>query len=146
VTAGYLNAKYKTFAQTDATVLVPFNLSGTTLTNAPTFQVSFDANLDQPITPDLRLVAHALVTHTTSILWANSGLPGFLPDATDPGYWLANARIGIRTKDDKYEIAAYADNAFNSAYTTFGSSAATTGTLVTMGNPRIVGVEGTVRF
>ena len=144
--AGYLNAKYKTFGNSDPTVLEPFNLNGTRLTNSPETQFSFNANFDQPITPGLRLVASTLVTHTSSFLWAQSGNPGVLPDATQDGYWLANARIGVRSADDKYGLAVYANNVFNNAYTTFGSSAATTGTLLNWGNPRIVGVELSARL
>jgi iron complex outermembrane receptor protein len=146
VTAGYLNAKYKTFGNTDPTVLFPFNYDGTRLTNAPETQYSFNANFDQPIAPNLRLVASTLVTHTSSFLWEQSGAPGVLPDAEQAGYWLVNARIGVRTQDDKYGIAAYANNLFNNAYTTYGSSAAATGTLLNWGNRRIIGVELTARY
>jgi hypothetical protein len=40
----------------------------------------------------------------------------------------------------------FANNLFDTGYTTYGSSAATTGTIVTLGTPRIVGVEGTAKF
>jgi iron complex outermembrane recepter protein len=146
LTAGYLNAKYKTFGNSDPTVLETFNLSGTRLTNAPEVQYSFNANFDQPIAPQLRLVSSALVTHTSGILWEQSGLPGVLPDATQDGYWLVNARLGVRSLNDKYGIAVYANNLFNGAYTTYGSSAATTGTLLAWGNPRVVGVEVSARL
>jgi iron complex outermembrane receptor protein len=146
LTAGYLNAKYKTFGNSDPTVLETFNLSGTRLTNAPETQYSFNANFDQPITQQLRLVASTLVTHTSSILWEQSGDPGVLPDSTQAGYWLVNARIGVRSADDKYGLAVYANNLFDNAYTTYGSSAAITGTLLNWGNPRIVGVEVTARL
>ena len=52
--AGYLNAKYKTFDNTDGSVLVPFDLSGTRMPNAPELQASVNANYDQPISASLR--------------------------------------------------------------------------------------------
>ncbi len=146
VSAGYLNAKYKNFENTDPTVLETFNLSGTRLSNAPEIQASVYGNYDQPITPSLRLVANVLVSYTSSILFANSGLPGILPDVTQSAYALTNARIGIRTTNDRYGVSVFANNLFNTGYTTYGSSAATTGNLVTLGNPRIAGVEGTFKF
>jgi iron complex outermembrane receptor protein len=146
LTAGYLNARYKKFGNSDPTVLATFNLDGTRLTNAPETQYSFNANFDQPITPQLRLVASTLITHTANFLWEQSGNPGVIPDVTQDAYWLVNARIGVRTQDDKLGLSVYANNLFNSAYTTYGSSAALTGDLLNWGNPRIVGVEITARL
>jgi iron complex outermembrane receptor protein len=146
VSAGYLNAKYKTFENTDPTVLETFNLSGTRLPNAPELQASIYGNYDQPITQSLRLVGNVLVSYTSFILWTDSGLPGVLPDVGQSAYTLVNARIGIRTTNDRYGVSVFGNNIFNTAYTTYGSSAATTGNLLTWGNPRIVGVEGTVKF
>jgi iron complex outermembrane receptor protein len=146
MTAGYLNAKYKTFANTDPSVLVPFDLSGTRMPNAPELQASVNGNYDQPISGSLRLVANVVVSYTSDILWANSGLPGVLPDATQSAYVITNVRIGIRTTNDRYGVAVFANNLTDTGYTTYGSSAATTGTIVTLGNPRIVGVEGTAKF
>ena len=146
VTAGYLNAKYKTFANTDPTVLETFNLSGTRLSNAPELQASVNGNYDQPISSSLRLVSTVVVSYTSDILWANSGLPGVLPDATQSAYVITNARIGVRTTNDRFGVSVFANNLFNTGYTTYGSSAATTGTIVTLGTPRIVGVEGTAKF
>jgi len=146
VSAGYLNAKYKTFENNDPTVLETFNLSGTRLPNAPQLQASVTGNYDQPITQSLRLVANVLVSYTSGILWTDSGLPGVLPNVGQSAYTLTNARIGIRTVNDRYGVSVFGNNIFNTAYTTYGSSAATTGNLLTWGNPRIVGVEGTVKF
>jgi iron complex outermembrane receptor protein len=146
LSAGYLNAKYKNFENTDPTVLETFNLSGTRMPNAPEVQASISGNYDQPITQSLRLVANVLVSYTSDILWIQSGLPGILPDATQSAYTLTNARIGIRTTNDRYGVSVFANNVFNTGYTTYGSSAAATGTIVTLGNPRIVGVEGTFKY
>lgn len=146
INAGYLNAKYKTFRLLASTVLDPFNLSGTRMTNSPEFQGSFTANLDTPINNDFRVVGNVLVQRTSSVLYQVSGLPGVLPDAIGPAYWLTNARIGLRTADDKYGVSIYANNLFNNAYVTFGNSNAGNSTQLNWGNPRIVGVELSAKF
>ena len=147
VSAGYLNAKYVNFelGVTNPQVLEPFNLSGTRMTNAPKFQLSLSANVDQPISSTLRVVGNVLVNRTSGVLWSQAGA-SYLPEASDPGYWLANARLGLRTTNNEYGIAVFADNVFNSRYTTYGSSAAATGTELNYGNRRIIGVEATAKF
>jgi iron complex outermembrane receptor protein len=143
--AGYLNAKYKTFVQTDATVLVPFDLSGATMPFAPKWQLSFTGDLDHPLNDQYRLVGNILVSHLSTTIFTQSGLPGILPDPIQPGYWLANLRLGVRTTDDKYGLAVFANNLFDRAYTTYGSSSAL-GNQLTWGNPRIVGAEVTAKW
>jgi iron complex outermembrane receptor protein len=142
----YLDAKYKTFAFTSP-VLEPFDLSGQTMLNAPTWQMSFTGNYDQPIGNGLRVVANGVVSHLSKVLYQPSAIPGVFPDAIGPGYWLMNMRVGLRSEDDKYGFAVFANNIFNRGYVTYGSSsAATGGSLLTWGNPRIVGGEFTAKF
>lgn len=143
--AGYLNAKYKDFRIQNNPVLEDFDLSGTRMINAPEWQLSFSADLDQPVSGKLRVVGNAVAAYTSKTIWQQSGLPGFLPDAVGSGYWLVNARAGIAS-DDGWEVAVYAKNLFNSAYTTFGGSTATYGNILIWGDPRIVGVEANFRF
>jgi hypothetical protein len=38
-----------------------------------------------------------------------------------------NLRVGLRTTDDKYVLAMFANNLFNRGYVTYGSSSASTG-------------------
>jgi iron complex outermembrane receptor protein len=144
--AGYLNAKYKTFSHVGDVILSAFDYSGTQMPNAPTFQGNATVNLDQPITDHLNLTGNVVVSRTSSILWQVSGNPGILPAAQWPGYWLTNARIGIKTSDSRYSLAVYANNLFNAAYTTYGNSNAGNSTLYTWGNPRIIGVELTMHM
>ncbi|MBV1691675.1 TonB-dependent receptor [Novosphingobium sp. G106] len=144
---GYLNAKYKTFRIAPGNpVIAPFDLSNTRMINSPEWQLSFGADLDQPINDSFKVVGNVLASYTDAIIWQQSGLPGVLPDSVGPSYWLVNARFGVRTADDRYELAVYAKNLFNSAYTTFGNSSSTYGNILAWGDPRIVGVEGTVKF
>lgn len=146
--AGYLNAKYKTFQiAANNPVLEPFDLSGQTMPNSPTTQVSFTGRLDQPLPGDrIRLVGNVVISHISSVIFSQSGLPGVLPDAVGPAYWLANLRAGIKTSDDKFEVALFINNVTNAAYYTYGSSAAATGTIVNWGNPRVIGGEVALHF
>jgi len=144
---GYLNAKYLSLRVAPGNpVLDPFDLSGTRMINAPEWQLSFNADLDQPIGGDLRLVGSTVVSHTSRVLWQQSGLQGVLADAEGDPYWLVNARLGVKTEDDKYELAIYAKNLFNSGYTTFGGSTASYGNILIWGDPRIIGVEAKFKF
>jgi iron complex outermembrane receptor protein len=146
VNAGYLNAKYKNFSRPADAILDAFDYSGTRMTNSPKLQASFSANLDQPVTSGLNLTANVLVNHTSAVLWQLSGLQGVLPPATDNGYWLTNARIGIKTSDDRFGLSLFANNLFNTPYTTFGNSNAGNATQMGWGNPRIIGVEATMHM
>jgi iron complex outermembrane recepter protein len=153
--AGYLNAKYKNFSHPGDEILDPFDLSGHVMTNSPEFQGSFNANLDQPINDRINLVANVLVSHTSSVFYQVSGNhcdPGeivgvtCLPDAIGEPYTLVNARLGFKTSDNRVGLALFANNLFNEAYVTFGNSNAGNTTQFTWGNPRIIGVEGTLHF
>jgi outer membrane receptor protein involved in Fe transport len=115
--------------------------------NSPTTQVSFTGRLDQPLTGDrFRLVGNVVISHISSVIFSQSGLPGVLPDAVGPAYWLANLRAGIKTADDKFEVALFINNVTNAAYYTYGSSAAATGTIANWGNPRVIGGEVALHF
>lgn len=153
--AGYLNAKYKDFKLPDTPVLTGFDLSGQQMINSPKFQTSFSANLDQPVTSGVNLIANGLVTHSSSVLWQVSGAPcgvggvsgvTCLPDSVGNAYWLVNARIGFKTSDDRFRLELFANNLFNQPYTTYGNSNAGNTTQFTWGNPRIVGVEATMHL
>lgn len=154
-TAGYLNAKYKNFSHPGDTILDPFNHSGEQMTNAPEFQGSINANLDQPLNDKLNLVGNFMLSRTSSVLYQVSGSPcgpggvvgvTCLPDAVGQPYWLANARLGIKTSDDKWTVAVFANNVFNAAYETFGNSNAGNSTQLTWGNPRVFGIEAIMHF
>ncbi len=144
---GYLNAEYtKLTIPVTNPVLSPLELSGTRMTNSPELQVSFRADLDQPLTEKINLVANTVAAYASETLWQASAIPGFLPDSFEPGYWLVNARLGVRSADHNWELAVYAKNLLNQGYSTFGNSAASFGTILLWGNPRIFGGEISFKF
>jgi outer membrane receptor protein involved in Fe transport len=91
-------------------------------------------------------VGNVLASHVSRVIYIQSGLPGVLPDAAQPGYWLANLRLGVRTSDDKWGFSFYADNIFNKAYFVYGSSSSSTGNQYNWGKPRVMGGEIDVKF
>ena len=76
--------------------------------------------------------------------WANPANGLF--DAVGKSYWLVNARLGVKSSDDGWELAVYAKNLFNQGYSTFGNSSKSYGNILLWGDPRIVGFEGTFKF
>jgi iron complex outermembrane receptor protein len=145
VTAGYLNARYKDFKLIGSIALEDFNRDGEQMQKAPKFQISFTGDIDQPINDAYRLIGSVLVSHTSQVIFQASPAIGVIPDAIGPGYWMTNARIGLRTTDDKYGLFVVADNLFNAKYTTFGQSGFT-GVTLGWGNPRIIRGELQVKF
>ena len=144
---GYLNARYKKGFGIPASnpVLEPIDLSNARMLNSPNWQLNFNADFDQPVSNRFRVVANALASYTSQTIWYFRGA-SYLPDAVGPSYWLINARVGLRTTNDNYELAVFAKNLFNRGYTTYGASSAASGTVLVWGEPRIVGVEGTLKF
>jgi len=111
----------------------------------PEWTLSLHADLDKSVSDDWRVVGNVLASYSDEVMWQQSGSP-VLPDAVGPSYWLVNARLGVKTQDDKYELAVYAKNLFNEGYTTFGHSAASYGNILSWGDPRIIGVEAIMNF
>jgi iron complex outermembrane receptor protein len=157
VNLNYQEGKYSNFT-VNPSVLVPENLSHTRLIELPKWQLSLDANYDQPINDRFNLVGTAIEAYTTRQLLTASGLPCgpntpilpgvgpyCVPPIYGPGYWLTNLRFGVKTNDDAYELVVFADNLFDAKYYTFGSSSSN-GNLVTWGSPRVVGAQFTVNF
>jgi len=142
---GYLNAKYKRLEIVNNPILEDFDASGRRMINSPEWQLSAHADLDQPVSDDWRAIGNVLVSYSDSVIWQQAGGPG-LTDSIGPSYVLVNARLGLRSSDDKFELAVYAKNLFNEGYTTFGNSAASYGNILAWGDPRIIGVEGVVKF
>jgi len=142
--AGYLNAKYKDFANTDGTVFNTFDFSGEKMLFSPEWQFGLTGNLDQPVSDTVDLIGSFLVSYTDDVKLTNSTQPG-IPDPVQKGYWLVNARIGAQFMDERFEIAAFAKNLFDKGYFTSGNVGAF-GPQFRWGDPQILGVEARVKF
>lgn len=140
----YLDAWYRSFSNSDGSVLNTFNFNGYHMINAPTWQMAFTAALDQPITGDLRLTGTWQTAYTDNVVTTYTVYPG-VPNAAIPQFWLTNVRVGVKTSDDRYQVSLYVNNAFDRAYYTFASISGLGGDAV-WGYPRIGGVEFQVKF
>jgi iron complex outermembrane receptor protein len=144
--AGYLNAQYQNFSIENNPVLADFNLSHTTMINAPKWQISGVASLDQPLNGEVHLIGTYLEAYTGAVNYGPSGNPGVLPVPEGWAYWLANLRFGLAAADDRWSVQFFANNLFNRSYITDGQSAAATGNQLIWGYPRIMGGEVTFKF
>jgi iron complex outermembrane receptor protein len=142
---GYLNAKYKDFSLSGSTVLSDFDLSGQQMAKSPKFQMSANADLNQPITDRLNLTGDILVAHTSSVIFVRTALPGVLPDAVAPAYWVVNVRAGVATADGRYALSIIADNLFDKVYFT-SANASAFNNIMNYGKRRIVRAELSARF
>src|SRR3546814_5365439 len=72
--------------------------------------------LDQPITDNLRLVSTVLGSYTGNMLFKYGAYPGVLDNPESDSYWLVNARVGVKTMDDRYGFFIIADNLLDKVY------------------------------
>jgi iron complex outermembrane receptor protein len=142
--AAYLEARYRSFSNSDGAVLSTFNFDGYRMINAPRWQMAFTAALDQPLTGNLNLTGTWQTAYTSDVVTEYTTYPG-IPNGAIPQYWLTNVRIGVKTSDDRYQFSIYANNVMDRAYYTFASISGLGGNAL-WGNPRIVGGEVQVKF
>ena len=146
INAGYLNAKYLNFSIVNNPVLADFNLDNSTMINSPKWQLGMTATLEEPLTDRLDLVANVLESYVGGVLYGPSGNPGVLPVPAGSPYWLTNLRVGVETADGRYALSLFANNLFDRAYITQGTSSGALGDQYVWGDPRVVGGEVTARF
>jgi iron complex outermembrane recepter protein len=144
VNAAYLASKYTSFENSDGAVLSTFNYSGQPLVDAPKWQLGFTEDLDQPLNDKYSLTGNVMTSYTSTVTTVYDSIPG-LPNGISPQYWLTNARIGVKTSDERYRVSLYAKNLFNRPYYTF-TAAGTFGVDSVWGDPRIFGGEVEVKF
>jgi iron complex outermembrane recepter protein len=142
--AAYLEARYRSFSNSDGSVLSTFNFDGYRMINSPRWQMAFTAALDQPLTGNLELTGTWQTAYTSDVITEYTVYPG-VPNGAIPQYWLTNVRVGVKTSDDRYQVSLYVNNAFDRAYYTFYSLSGLGGDSV-WGNPRIAGAEFQVKF
>src|SRR3546814_577989 len=118
ISGGYLNAKYKDFSLSGSEVLSDFDHGGQRMPRSPKWQYSINTNLDQPITDNLRLVSTVLGSYTGNMLFKYGAYPGVLDNPESDSYWLVNARVGVKTMDDRYGFFIIAENPLDTVYRT----------------------------
>jgi iron complex outermembrane receptor protein len=125
--AAYTDAEYKEYpnaqvAPENRNVSQVQDLSGVQLANAPKFVYHLSADLTQPvtlITPYDEVYFRFDFNHRSSNDTSSSNSIYTLI----PGYGLANARIGVRFDDGRFDLSAWATNLFDvEYYTALGAS------------------------
>jgi len=146
INVAYLNAKYVDYViPPDNPIFAPVDRDGQQMINSPMLQGTATANLNLPITSRFNLVGSLLESFMDKIIYQYTAVPGVLPDAIQPAYWITNLRIGVRTSDAKYGFSVYGNNIFDRGYYTSGQTSAT-GNFFQWGNPRVIGGEFTAKF
>jgi len=148
--AAYNDAVYKDYrnaqvAPENRNVTQVQDLSGVQLANAPKFIYNVSADLVQPVrlvTDSDELYVRLDYNHRSSN--DTSGSNSIYTRIA--GYGVANARIGLRFADERYDVALWATNLFDKKY--FESLAASNQGLITgaIGNPQSFGATARVRF
>jgi outer membrane receptor protein involved in Fe transport len=111
---------------------------------SPRYQLDLNANLDQPINDELRVVGSVLASYTSRTTAALSTTPG-VADVKFPSYWLTNLRLGVKTADDRYGVFLVVTNLFNKSYYSFGA-ASNFGDSQVWGDRRIISGEVQIKF
>ena len=107
VNTGFILAKAtypKNFLGTDNT-----NIGGTQLAYAPKYKFTFSGEYEHPVSDGLKaFIAGDTVWKSRVRYEANSR-----SETTFRPHWLAGGRVGLRTEDDRYQLAVFARNLFN---------------------------------
>ena len=107
VNTGFIFAKAtypKGFLGTDAT-----DIGGTQLAYAPKYKFTFSGEYEHEVTSGFKgFIAADAVWKSRIRYEANSR-----PETTFHAHWTAGGRVGVRTSDDRFQLAVFARNLFN---------------------------------
>jgi iron complex outermembrane receptor protein len=107
------------------------------LPGVPRFSYSLGADVAQPLKGgSLVVYGHADFAHKSSFNTSSNNSRY----AQVPGYGLLNARLGIRSESDRWDLSVWARNLTNTNYFQALSAAATGYITGTIGDPRTYGV------
>lgn len=152
--AGYNDAKYLSFpgapcysGQSEAAGCVGGvqDLSGTELVRAPDWSLSAGASYDTPMARNLMLGLTGDVNYTSSY-WMQENQN---PLSRQDGFARLNASVRVYQEDEAWEVALIGKNLTNKYYgiASFDKTLATDQDIgVSIGRPREIVVQGTVRF
>ncbi|MBO0749324.1 MAG: TonB-dependent receptor [Porphyrobacter sp.] len=121
------------------------DLSGVQLANAPKFIYYLAVDVSQPITwatPNDEIYARVDWNHRSSN--DTSGSNSIYTQI--PAYGVANARIGLRVDDARYDLSFWVNNLFDKHYFTALGPSNTGEITANLGDPRTVGATLRARF
>ena len=106
----YADARYGSNSTSPPGSVVP--IAGKRLTNAPLWAASLSSTLDRPLTNDLYGLFQIDMRFTGNL---NSG-SDLLPQKEQGGVTVWNARMGVRTADDRWHVELWGRNLFDKDY------------------------------
>jgi len=135
-TYAYLDTEYK---ELDGSLEA---FEGKSLRNAPENAYSFSANYDKP------LGNGAIISARAEYIAKDQAYQDVqnLESAAIPAYRLTNLRLAYTTPDEKWEVAAWANNVFDEEYYVHNYFIAPFGALNVPALPRTYGVNATYQF
>nr|ART38496.1 G1 [uncultured bacterium] len=142
----YLDAKYLSFKNSTCPIEIQASfcdLSGRVLPGAPKWSGAVGGEYSHPVTPDVEAYVGFDYSYRSSIYYASN----LAASSRIPGYSLVNARVGARI-DERFDVSVWARNLFNKDYfSTLQPAAFNTGLVSgVLGDPRVIGFTGRVRF
>jgi iron complex outermembrane receptor protein len=135
---GLLDTKYQDFKsspQSDAFGIPPFDNDGNQMLNAPDVSASVGLDYVQPIGSNLQIAGTAIASYRSKFFFDAEETP----DLKQPGYWVANFRLGLRSVDQHWGVYGFVDNAFDKHYLAGGQSNAA-GVVALYSAPRVYGI------
>ena len=144
----YTDAKYVSYAnapnapENNPAATPPQHLSGAPLAGVSKFAYTLSADVAHPVQGNFEAYAHADYLHRSSFnTTATNSIYGIVPH-----YGLLNARIGLRTPDNRYDVSLWVRNLTNADY--YISRGATNYGLITAvtGDPRTFGATVRVKI
>ncbi len=145
--AGYLDASYDDFANAPCpagSAARTCDLSGKRMLRAPEWTTTLTADYEREVTAGITGYFRADYTYKSGQFFTLEQDP----DLSQSGYGLVGGKAGLRFNDGAYELSVYAQNLFDRHYINGGGTGIpfsdTKG--VTLGDPRLWGVEFKARF
>ena len=122
------------------------NLAGKQLTNAPKWTLNGTIAYRRPILPGSQITGFSRLS-VRYITKVNTG-SDLAPQKVQKGYALVNIRVGIRTAENGWELAGWANNLFDTNYSQiiFATPIQPGSFSTFIGMPRTYGVSLTARF
>lgn len=145
---GYLKSRYEDFLDLERNPVTGQSLlidrSGNQLVNAPEWSVVMGAEHTLPLGSSWQIRSSADARYQSRVFFQ----PDNIERLSQPGYVLANARIGIERRDGTLGIALIAENLFDKSYVVDGNRNGSPFFVdaLTFGTPRLWSLQISTKF
>ncbi len=119
------------------------SLRGNRTVQSPKWTYTVQGTFDQPIANGLDFFASSDANYRSSQYFETTNSVNSL----EPGYWIVNARLGLKSSDDRWSIGVFARNATKAVYRTYVNDLPDLGFLLNIyGNPRTYGLSASFKL